>query len=140
MLWSERLAVYVRIVASEPHDFLNQISFCVCHQIAMALIPHFIAMGERPQDALTPGFDSVFGDDFRVQRGQIAVPVNDLRLFAWCQVHVDSLPKRVASPPHRLAHDFHAYLVISSRERRSASTPNTRPTTAAAIIMAEAKT
>lgn len=65
------------VVTSKARNFLGQALFGVLHQIAIALVPQIVTMGQRARNAAAGRFDGVFGDQFGVQWRQLAMPIGD---------------------------------------------------------------
>ena len=74
----DRLSEHMRILAAHSRHFLFQSNARLRHQILIALIPELRPVHERARDAGACRFNGVLADDFRVQRGQIPMPVDRL--------------------------------------------------------------
>src|SRR5688572_2472842 len=77
--WIDRFVVDVRKMATETHDLLHDPVLSITHQFAIALIPQFVTMRERPWDAAAAGLDRVFCHEVRLERWQLPMPEHDLR-------------------------------------------------------------
>jgi hypothetical protein len=64
-------------VSAETGNFFDHATVRVGHEIPVALVPQLVAVRKRPGDPTTVGFNGVFGHEFRVERRQIAMPVDD---------------------------------------------------------------
>ena len=74
----DRLVMNMRAVASETGDFLNQTALGVVHQLPVTAIPQFIAVTNAPSHSTAGGFYGVLRHELRVERWQLAMPVDDL--------------------------------------------------------------
>jgi hypothetical protein len=67
----------VREVASQSRDLLADAAFCRGHQLAMTPVPQVVAMHDPAGHAVAAGLDGVFIDEFRLDRRQVPVPIDD---------------------------------------------------------------
>lgn len=96
----DRFIVDVGIVAAEAGDFLSQSSMHATHQILVAAIPQFVPVTEGPSHSATRRLKSVFGHQLRIQRRQLAVPIDDLAMLAGVGVVALVHGALLASPIH----------------------------------------
>jgi len=78
----DHFIVDVRIVATEPGDLLSQARMGVGHELVIAALPQLVAVAQAPDYAVARRLDGVFPHQFRIQRRQLAVPVDDVTLAA----------------------------------------------------------
>src|SRR6185312_7417033 len=69
-------------VATQPGDLLYDAALRRGHEFAITAVPQLIAISDRAGHTGAVGFDGVVRDDFRPERRQIPMPIDDLSFIA----------------------------------------------------------